>query len=164
MIPGKSMRIDTVKTNARITTLHVKGSAFSRCIHEVCQHWTHNRPHAQVLTKYGSQAPQRRAEVEQTLCVPRNMAKLFKGDAKAQNCRFVDTTAVRNLLQRQACISRNKDVQHTQGAFYRFDTAGCVHSFGIVGHIQTFRHYSATLYSQLRRDWKSSSNKVSWND
>ena len=77
MIPSKSMRIDTVEANARIAALHVKRRAFSRCIHQVRQHWAYYRPHAQVLTKYGSQTPQRGPEVKQAFGVSRDMTKLF---------------------------------------------------------------------------------------
>ena len=95
------MRIDTVEANARIAALHVKRTRFlSRCIHQVCQHWAYYRPHAQVLAKYRPQTPQGRAEVKQTFAIPRDMAKLFKRDAQTQDCRFVNTTAIRNLWRR----------------------------------------------------------------
>ena len=96
--------------------------------------------------------------------VSRDVTKLFKRDAKTQDCCFVDTTAIRDLFERQTRITWLKAVQHTQCAFNRFYTTCCVQCLGFVGHRKTFRRNYVTVYSQFARNWKSQLMKAFRNE
>ena len=160
MISRKPLRINAVQANARIASLYVKRSAFTRCIYKVCQNWSYNWSHSQVLTEYRTQTPQGWAKMEQTLCVPCDVPKLLQRDTQTQYCCLIYSAAARNFFQRKTGITRVEYVQNTQCTLNCFYTTCSVYCFDIVRHMQTFRNFFITFYSQIKRDCKSLSNKV----
>jgi len=129
MISSNSWRINTVQTNSRITSLYVKGSAFTSCIYKVCQNWSYNWSHSQVLAEYRTQTPQGWAKMEQTLCVPCDVPKLLQRDTQTQYCCLIYSAAARNFFQRKTGITRIEYVQNTQCTLNCFYTTCSVYCF-----------------------------------
>ena len=123
MISSNSWRINTVQTNSRITSLYVKGSAFTSCIYKVCQNWSYNWSHSQVLAEYRTQTPQGWAKMEQTFRVPGDVPKLLKRDTQTQYCCLIYSAAARNFFQRKTGITRIEYVQNTQCTLNCFYTS-----------------------------------------
>ena len=149
MIPGKPMRIDTVETNAGIATLHVKGRAFSRCIHKVRQYGRTIGP----MRKFWRNTDPRRHKDGPRWNKPSASRVIWPNFSRETLRRRIVAllTPLRSetCFQGQARIAGNKDVQHTQCAFNRFDTTCCVYRFGIVGHVQTFRRIYKLIIAKL---------------
>ena len=74
VIPGQSMRIYAVEADTRVTALDIKRRTFACDLDQISQDRTHNRTHAQVLTKHRSQAPKGGSKVKQPISVTGDVA------------------------------------------------------------------------------------------